>query len=37
MSAPEVAEHLGLTLQTVKSRLHRARYILRDKLQHWVE
>lgn len=37
LSAPEVAEHLGLTLQTVKSRLHRARHILRDKLQHWVE
>lgn len=31
-STPEVAEHLGLSPQAVKSRLHRARTIIRDKL-----
>lgn len=36
-SAPEVAERLGLTLATVKSRLHRARTLLREKLQHWAD
>jgi RNA polymerase sigma factor (sigma-70 family) len=33
----EVAEALGLSLETVKSRLHSARQILREKLHHWVE
>jgi RNA polymerase sigma factor (sigma-70 family) len=33
----EVAEELELSLETVKSRLHYAREILREKLQHWVE
>lgn len=37
LSAPEVAEQLGLTLQTVKSRLHRGRNLLREALHHWVE
>jgi RNA polymerase sigma factor (sigma-70 family) len=33
----EVAETLGLSLETVKSRLHSARQVLREKLLHWVE
>jgi RNA polymerase sigma factor (sigma-70 family) len=33
----EVAQELGLSLETVKSRLHYARQILREKLQHWVD
>lgn len=36
-TAPEVAETLGLSLQTVKSRLHYGRNILREKLQHWID
>ena len=36
-SSPEVAERLGLTIATVKSRLHRARNVLREKLEHWAE
>ncbi len=35
LSGPQVAESLGLSLETVKSRLHRARQILREKLAHW--
>lgn len=35
MTAPEVAATLDLSLETVKSRLHRARVILREKLAHW--
>jgi RNA polymerase sigma factor (sigma-70 family) len=31
----EVAAELGLSLETVKSRLHYGRQILREKLQHW--
>jgi RNA polymerase sigma factor (sigma-70 family) len=31
----EVAAELGLSLETVKSRLHYARQILREKLAHW--
>jgi RNA polymerase sigma factor (sigma-70 family) len=31
----EVAQELGLSLETVKSRLHYGRQILREKLQHW--
>lgn len=34
-TAPEVADMLGLTLETVKSRLHRARNSLREMLKHW--
>jgi RNA polymerase sigma factor (sigma-70 family) len=34
-TAPEVAQHLGLTLETVKSRLHRARNLLRESLATW--
>jgi RNA polymerase sigma factor (sigma-70 family) len=34
-SAPEVAERLGLTLDTVKSRLARGRGLLREMLAHW--
>ena len=36
-SAPEVAAELGITIQTVKSRLHRARLALRGSLGHWIE
>lgn len=32
MTAPEVATHLGLTVSAVKSRLHRARRQLRERL-----
>jgi RNA polymerase sigma factor (sigma-70 family) len=35
MSAPEVAATLGLTVETVKSRLHRARSIIRAALHNW--
>lgn len=34
-SGPEVAAQLGLTLETVKSRLHRARKLLRETLAFW--
>lgn len=34
-SAPEVADRLGITIQTVKSRLHRARRLLRASLDGW--
>lgn len=37
MTAPEVADALGLTVEAVKSRLHRARKIMRDSLRHWAE
>jgi RNA polymerase sigma factor (sigma-70 family) len=37
LTAPEVASMLGLTLETVKSRLHRARTTLREALIHWNE
>lgn len=32
LSAPEAAEHLGISVQAVKSRLHRARVSLRDQI-----
>ena len=32
MSAPEAAERLGISVQAVKSRLHRARVCLRDQI-----
>jgi DNA-directed RNA polymerase specialized sigma24 family protein len=35
MTAPEVAATLGLTVETVKSRLHRARCIIRAALHNW--
>lgn len=35
-SAPEVASQLGLTIEAVKSRLHRARAMMRVDLQDWV-
>lgn len=31
-SAPEVAEKLGITIEAVKSRLHRARMMVKEKL-----
>jgi RNA polymerase sigma factor (sigma-70 family) len=37
MTAPEVADELGLTVEAVKSRLHRARKIVRESLRHWME
>ncbi|MBI5958439.1 MAG: RNA polymerase sigma factor [Chloroflexi bacterium] len=37
LTSPEVAYRLGLTVATVKSRLHRARNILRNSLQAWNE
>jgi RNA polymerase sigma factor (sigma-70 family) len=35
MTAPEVAFALNLSIDAVKSRLHRARTMLRDQLSHW--
>jgi RNA polymerase sigma factor (sigma-70 family) len=35
LTAPEVATMLGITIETVKSRLHRARNALRQSLSHW--
>jgi len=32
LTAPEVAEHLGLSVDAVKSRLHRARTMVRERL-----
>lgn len=37
LTAPQVAADLEITIETVKSRLHRARSVLRERLQHWVE
>jgi RNA polymerase sigma factor (sigma-70 family) len=37
LTAAEVSEELDLSLQTVKSRLHYGRNILREKLQHWID
>lgn len=37
LSAAEVAESLGLSVEAVKSRLHRARKALRDRLAPWFE
>lgn len=37
MTASEVAEALGVTIETVKSRLHRGRKLLRERLAHWHE
>lgn len=37
LSAPDVAEALGLSVDAVKSRLHRARKALRDELTPWFE
>jgi RNA polymerase sigma factor (sigma-70 family) len=34
-TSPEVAEQLGLTLDTVKSRLHKGRRLMREMLAHW--
>jgi RNA polymerase sigma factor (sigma-70 family) len=36
-TAPEVADLLGISNQAVKSRLHRARSMLRLQLQHWTD
>lgn len=35
MTTPIVASLLGITVETVKSRLHRARHNLRESLKHW--
>lgn len=37
LSAPEVAQALGLGVDAVKSRLHRARKALRERLTPWFE
>lgn len=37
LSGPEVAGELGLTIETVKSRLHRARALMRASLAAWRE
>jgi RNA polymerase sigma factor (sigma-70 family) len=34
-TAPQTAERLGITVEMVKSRLHRGRTIMREKLSHW--
>lgn len=34
-TSPEVADRLGLTLDTVKSRLQRGRHLMRQMLAHW--
>ncbi len=33
----EIAEHLGIPIGTVKSRIHFARKTLRDQLSHWYQ
>jgi RNA polymerase sigma-70 factor (ECF subfamily) len=35
LSAEEVADTLGVTIPTVKSRLHRSRLIVRDRLEDY--
>jgi RNA polymerase sigma factor (sigma-70 family) len=35
LTGPQVALELGITVETVKSRLHRARHLLRESLRHW--
>jgi RNA polymerase sigma-70 factor (ECF subfamily) len=37
LSAPEVASALGVSVDAVKSRLHRARKAVRDQLTPWLE
>lgn len=37
MTAPAVASALGITIETIKSRLHRARNNLRQWLAQWHE
>jgi RNA polymerase sigma factor (sigma-70 family) len=37
MTAPEVAERLGITIAAVKSRLHQGRSLLREFLKAWSE
>jgi RNA polymerase sigma factor (sigma-70 family) len=37
MTGPEVAAALNISIETVKSRLHRARNCLRQQLEHWNE
>jgi len=37
MTAPEVANSLGVSVEAVKSRLHRARTMLRVRLSNWAE
>lgn len=37
LSAPEVAQVLGVSVEAVKSRLHRARKALREDLAPWFE
>ncbi len=36
LSNPEIAESLGLSLPAVKSRIHRSRLFLRERLSHYV-
>ena len=37
LSSEEMAEVLGISVAAVKSRLHRARLVLRVKLGHYLE
>ena len=37
MSGPEVAAALNLSIETIKSRLHHARTIMREQLAAWAD
>jgi RNA polymerase sigma-70 factor (ECF subfamily) len=37
MSNPDIAETLGISLAAVKSRVHRSRLYLRQRLGAWME
>ena len=37
LSNPEIAESLGISLPAVKSRVHRSRLFLRQRLAHYLQ
>ena len=37
MSNPDIAETLGISLAAVKSRVHRSRLYLRQRLSRWMD